>query len=51
MGLLGDLIIPLPTLLEQNVIIDYLDRETTQIDCLIEKSKPPLSVCVNTAAR
>ena len=35
----GDLKIPVPTLLEQRAIADYLDAETGRIDALIEKKR------------
>jgi len=31
--------VPVPTLIEQKVIVDYLDRETARIDALIEKKQ------------
>lgn len=37
LGLLGELIIPLPPLPEQTAIATYLDRETATIDQLVAK--------------
>lgn len=44
MGAIPNLVIPLPSLGEQKLIADYLDRETTEIDNLIAEKEKMLTL-------